>query len=307
MRRQSAIALGIAVILGLFAVYLANAFLTSTQQRADAADAGMARVAVAAVPLDYGVELTPDKVRFVNLPVNSIPPGSFRDIRQLMPQGKSRIALVPMQINEPILAAKVTGDGQNASISALLPDGKRAAAVRINDVSGVAGFIQPNDTVDVLITRQATNDRNNQVTDLLLQNIRVIAMDQDAKGADGKPSLAKTATLELDPLEAQKLALGQQVGTISLVLRKPGEEQNTASQTISMSDLRYQFYGAGTVRPPSATQPARVVRTNAPRRTVRRAAPPRTAAPAPPRPTTSNVEVVRGTQGNSYEVGEYGS
>jgi pilus assembly protein CpaB len=305
MRRQSVIALGIAVILALFAVYVANAFLTSTQSRADAADAGSARVAVAAVPVDYGVELTPEKVRFVNLPVNSIPPGSFSNINQLMPEGKARVALLPMQINEPILASKVTGDGQNASISALLPDGKRAAAVRINDVSGVAGFIQPNDTVDVLITRQAGTDRGQQVTDVLLQNIRVIAMDQDAKGADGKPSLAKTATLELDPIEAQKLALGQQVGSISLVLRKPGEEQNTATQTVSMTDLRYQLYG-GAPRLQASNQPARVARALAPRRTVRRSAPAARTA-APPQPTTSSVEVVRGTQGNSYEVGEYGS
>jgi len=306
MRRQSAIALGIAVLLGLLAVYLANAFLTSTQQRADAADAGMAKVAVAAVPLDYGMPLTPEKVRFVNLPVNSIPPGSFRDINQLMPQGKARVALVTMAINEPILASKVTGDGQNASISALLPDGKRAAAVRINDVSGVAGFIQPNDTVDVLITRYAGADRNNQVTDVLLQNVRVIAMDQNAKTAEGQPSLAKTATLELDPLEAQKLALGQQVGQLSLVLRKPGEEQNSAVQTVSMADLRYQLYGASAAPPPPGTQP-RITRSLAPRRTVRRttAVAPRPAPP--PRPTTSTVEVVRGTQGNNYEVGEYGS
>lgn len=303
MRRQSAIALGIAVILGLLAVYLANAFLTSTQQRADAADQGMARVAVAAVPLEYGVPLTAEKVRFVNFPKSSIPPGSFRDISQLMPQGKARIALVPMQINEPILASKVTGDGQNASISALLPDGKRAAAVRVNDVSGVAGFIQPNDTVDVLITRQASPNSASQVTDVLLQNVRVIAMDQNAKGADGQPSLAKTATLELDPLEAQKLALGQQVGQLSLVLRKPGEEQNTPVRTVSLTDLRYQLYGAAAPRPQSWSQTGSI----APRRAAVRRTAPVARSTAPPRPTTSSVEIVRGTQGNSYEVGEYGS
>ena len=59
---------------------------------------------------------------------------------------------------------------------------------------------------------------------MLLQNIRVIATDQNAKGADGKPVVGKTATLEVDPLEAQKLALAQQVGQLSLILRKPGED-----------------------------------------------------------------------------------
>ena len=304
IRRQSAIALGIALILGLVAVYAANVFLTSNEERANAATAGTARVAVAAVPLEYGVPVTPEKIRFVNFPVDSIPPGSFADINQLMPQGQARIALRPMQVNEPILTTKVTGDGQSASISALLPDGKRAAAVRINDVSGVAGFIQPNDTVDVLITRDVPgSDRDRQITDVLLQNIRVIAMDQNAQGADGKPIIARTATLELDPIEAQKLALGQEVGSLSLVLRKPGEEQNSAAQTIDMADLRYQLYGSA---PQATAQRAPVARAAAPRR-VRRSAPAAPRASAPPQPRTNNVEVVRGTEGSNYDVGEYDS
>ncbi len=301
MRRQTLIALGIAVLLGLFAVYLANAFLTRTEQKAVVTPTGMTKVAVAAVPLDYGVEITPDKVRFADYPASSIPPGSFRTVSQLLPAGKRRVALRPMLVNEPILATKISGEGQGASIASLLPDGKRAAAVRINDVSGVAGFVQPNDSVDVLITRQVAGSDDVQLTDVLLQNIRVIATDQDAQGADGKPALAKTATLEVDPLDAQKLALAQQVGQLSLVLRKPGEEQNNPTiETVSLQDLRYSLYGGPRGPRPASygTAPARrpVV--------VRRAAP---VVRAPPRPSTSNVQIVRGTEGNNYEVGDYGS
>lgn len=303
MRRQTLIALGVALLLGLFAVYLANVFLSRSEQKAAAVPQGMTKVAVAAVPLDYGVELTPDKVRFADYPVSSVPPGSFRNISQLLPAGKRRVALRPMLVNEPILATKISGEGQGASIAALLPDGKRAAAVRINDVSGVAGFVQPNDSVDVLITRQAGGS-DSQMTDVLLQNVRVIAIDQDAKGADGRPLVGKTATLEVDPLDAQKLALAQQVGSLSLVLRKPGEEQNNAYvETVSLNDLRYSLYGgarypvAATNRP---TAPASTVR----RVTVRRPAP---VVRAAPRPRTSNIQIVRGTEGNSYEVGDYGS
>src|SRR6185295_17953584 len=96
--------------------------------------------------------------------------------------GKPRIALLPISINEPILAAKISGEGQGASIAALLPDGMRAASVAINDVSGVAGFVQPNDSVDVLVTRSLpVAAGNTQVTDVLLQNIRVIAIDQQSR------------------------------------------------------------------------------------------------------------------------------
>ena len=304
MRRQTLIALGAALLLGLLAVYLANIFLSRTEQKAAAAPQGMTKVAVAAVPLDYGVEITPDKIRFADYPVSSVPPGSFRTIGELLPMGKRRVALRPMLVNEPILATKVSGEGQGASIAALLPDGKRAAAVRINDVSGVAGFVQPNDSVDVLITRQVPGSDNAQVTDVLLQNVRVIATDQDAKGADGQPAIAKTATLEVDPLDAQKLALAQQVGQLSLVLRKPGEEQNAAVvETVSLQDLRYSLYGGARYPAASPYRPVPVRRVTA--APARRSSVP--VVRTPPAPRTSNVQIVRGTEGNSYEVGDYGS
>ena len=305
MRRTTLIALGVAVLLGLFAVYLANVFLTRSEERAETVPTGMTKIAVAAVPLDYGVELSPDKVKFVDYPAASLPPGSFSNFNQLVPAGKRRVVLRPMVMNEPILAVKLAGEGQGPSIAYLLPDGMRAAAVRINDVSGVAGFIQPNDSVDVLITRQLQGSgQSREVTDVLLQNIRVIAMDQNAKGADGKPVLAKTATLEVTPTDAQKLALAQQVGQLSLVLRKPGVEQDIpAIQTVGANDLRYSYYGRPSltaVASPAAVRP----RATVSRAPVRRPAP--AVAPAP-RPATNSVEVVRGTQGSNYEVGGYGS
>ena len=225
--------------------------------------------------------------------------GRIQNIQQLLPAGQRRVALRAMVISEPILASKISGPGEGASIAALLPDGMRAASVRINDVSGVAGFVEPNDSVDVLITRTLPGEGNRQVTDVLLQNIRVIAMDQDAKGKDGQPAIARVATLELTPVDTQKVALAQNVGQLSLVLRKPGEEENNpVLQTVSMNDLRYGRASGAAYRSGTTSTPV-VRRATTPRRTVR-------AAPVI-RPTTRNVDVVRGTQSNNYEVGQYGS
>jgi len=307
MRRTTLIALGAAVILGLFAVYLANVFLTSSEKDAEAQKVTFTKVAVAAVPLEYGTDIGPEKVKFVDYPSTSVPPGSFAQFTQLVPAGKRRVVIRPMQVNEPILASKLGGEGMGPSIAYQLPDGMRAAAVRINDVSGVAGFIQPNDTVDVLITRQVGE---RQITDVLLQNVRVIALDQNATGADGKPAVARTATLEVSPTDAQKLALSQTAAQLSLVLRKPGVEQNIpAIQTVDAADLRYSYYSAGVnqrpvnlaAAPVAARKP--VARVSAPRRPAPR--PVVRTAPAPP--PTNNVEVVRGTKGSNYEVGGYGS
>ena len=313
MRRQSIIALGIALVLGILAVYFANIFLSRGDAAADEAAQGTSRVAVAVVPLDYGQEITPDKVRFTNLPNAALPPGAYTQMNDLFPMGQKRVALHRMEVNEPILKSKISGEGQNASIAALLSDGKRAAAVRINDVSGVAGFVQPNDSVDVMVTRQEPNS-NAQRTDILLQNTRVLAIDQTAKNPDGTPIVAKSATLEVEPLDAQKLALAQQVGTLSLVLRKPGDAQNNpVVETVSLDDLRYSYYGgaryaqaapgaAGATLPRSAVQ----LPAAAPQRAVvRRAAPAKAAPPRPP--AGSSVEIVRGTEGSKYEVKRYGS
>jgi pilus assembly protein CpaB len=314
LTRQSWIALGVALVLGLFAVFIANAYLNGKQSQA--ALGGMTKIAVAAVPMDYGNDISADKVRYVDFPNRSIPPGAFTNGAELMPPGQKRFALMPIGINEPILASKISGAGQGASIAALLPEGMRAATVRINDVSGVAGFVQPNDSVDVLITREinGSNNSNQQATDVLLQNVRVMAIDQQSKNPDGTPKVARTATLQVSPLDAQKLALAQEVGSLSLVLRKPGEQDNPVVETVSLSDLRYNLYGGARYPAPAVvgsfgalggavagamnSSSRTIASHSAPRRPTARAA--KKAAPAD---DGRNVEVFRGTKSNTYQVG----
>ena len=314
--RQTIIALGVAVILGLLAVVVANSFLLGKQRQAERA--GTTKVAVASAPMAYGSDITPDKVRFVEYPNIAIPPGAFTNAAQLLPAGKKRVALMPIGVNEPILASKISGMGQGASIAALLPEGMRATSVRINDVSGVAGFIQPNDSVDVLITRDVPGgDRKTQMTDVLLQNVRVIAMDQQAKNADGSPKVAKTATLEVSPLDAQKLALAQEVGSLSLVLRKPGEQNNPVVETVSLNDLRYNIYGGARYPAPAVvgayggglggamagamnSASNRIASSTASR-------PARKASSKPAAPATRSVQIYRGVEGNEVKVGGNGA
>jgi pilus assembly protein CpaB len=316
MSRQSMIALGAAVILGLVAVIIANAYLGGRERQAYAA--GTTKVAVATAPLAYGTDITPDKVKFVDYPNTSIPPGAFTTAAQLMPSGKRRVALMPISTNEPILSAKISGPGQPASIAALLPQGMRAVSVRIDDVSGVSGFVQPNDSVDVLITRQmAGADRDNALNDILLQNVRVMALDQSATNPDGSAKVARTATLAVSPLDAQKLALAQQIGTLSLVLRKPGEQDNPVVETVSMNDLRYNIYGGARYPAPAVVgsfgsglpngiasamngTAAQITDASAP-------AAPKPAVKARKRgPAPKSIEVYRGTQSNLVKVGGYG-
>ena len=118
---------------------------------------------------------------------------------------------------------------------------------------------------------------------MLLQNVRVIAIDQQAKNADGSPKVARTATLEVNPLDAQKLALAQEVGDLSLVLRKPGEQNNPVVETVSMNDLRYNMYGGARYPAPAVVGSFGGAIAGAMNRARRAIAQPRRASTAPRR------------------------
>ena len=117
----------------------------------------------------------------------------------------------------------------------MLRDGLKAVTVRVNDVEGVAGFVLPGDYVDVALTRQS--DKSAGSTDIILQNARVLAVDQNADERVEKPAVAKAVTLEVDTTGAQKIALAASIGTIALMLRKAGEAGSEFTRRISLNDL----------------------------------------------------------------------
>ncbi len=111
----------------------------------------------------------------------------------------------------------------------------KAVTIRVNDVEGVGGFVLPGDRVDVVLTRQI--DKGSATTEVVLQNARVLAIDQIADERAAKPSVAKSVTLEVDTVEAQKVWLAASVGTLSLMLRKAGETAEVKTRKITLNDL----------------------------------------------------------------------
>jgi pilus assembly protein CpaB len=160
--------------------------------------------------------------------------------------GGRRVALAAIEPNEPILAAKVTGPGQRATLSALLRDGLKAVTIRVNDVDGVGGFVLPGDRVDVALTRQV--DKTSASADVVLQNARVLAIDQLADERLENPKVVKAVTLEVDLVGAQKLSLAASVGSLSLMLRKAGEVDGEFTRRITLSDLGTASVPAAKVR-----------------------------------------------------------
>lgn len=231
---------GFAVVFGLLAVFLANAWLNNRAAQTMRDLAAQQKTAppahtlvVASKPLKFGDVITSSSLREISWPDNAVPQGAFAKIGELT-VGK-RVVLTPIAINEPILASNITGPGQRGTLSAVLKDGMKAVTIRVNDVGDVGGFVLPGDHVDVVLTRPG--DRKLSVTDVVLQDVRVLGVDQMADNTADKPAVVKAVTLEVDEAGGQKLALASMVGTLSLLLRKAGETVDEATRQISPLDL----------------------------------------------------------------------
>jgi pilus assembly protein CpaB len=240
VRGSTVIMIAVAAVFGLLAVFIANAWLNrQAEERMRNLEAQKQPVVsdtivVAARPLRFGAELSPSVLREIAWPDSAAPAGSFKKIEQLTAGGR-RVVLTAIEPNEPVLATKITGSGQRATLSSMLDQGMKAVTIRVNDVDGVAGFVLPGDRVDVVVTQQT--DKNAAVSDVVLQNTRVLAIDQLADERADKPSVAKAVTLEVDMTSAQKLSLAARVGSLSLALRKAGDADPTNTRLVTLSDL----------------------------------------------------------------------
>lgn len=240
IRALMTLAAGI-VLSGAAVLLIAKQLSNRVQHPAEAAPAPfeLGQVVVAAHDISFGAEITRAELALAPWPAGSKPQGTFARVEDVLgTTGEHRVALRPMVQGEPILAAKVSGFGGRATMSAVVPEGKRAFAVRVNDVSGVAGFLLPSDRVDVILTRDPNGNRSeDRVSDIILQNAVVRGVDQLADTDRNKPQVARTVTLEVTPEEAQKLALAMQVGQLSLALRNMASVEEARSRTIRVPDL----------------------------------------------------------------------
>ena len=230
----------LAAVLAGGAVWVAKDWLESQVQPVAAAKSAvpLTKVVVAQVKLSFGNRLQRQRLTEVDWPAGNVPPGSFKSIDKLLEGEQERVVLRTIEPGEPVLAAKISGPGGRAILSTLISKDMRAVTIRVNDVHGVAGFIMPNDHVDVLLTRNELNKKEDPITTILLQNVKVLGVDQDAAEDKEKPAVAKAVTLEVTPKQSQKLALASRVGSISLTLRNQANAVAARHRTITVADLK---------------------------------------------------------------------
>lgn len=276
MRSRGMLMLFIAAIAGLAAVVLAARWMQ--QQGGD-----KGRIAVANTDIQLGGRISPEMVRMVEWPQGSVPVGAFTEGAAL----EGRVVLVSLQRGEPLTEARLAPVGSKGGLSAVVPEGKRAMTVRVNDVIGVAGFALPGTYVDVMVNTQEEGGRrgdgDRSISKIVLERILVLAVAQEADRDETKPRVVNAVTLEVTPVEAEKLDLARSVGTLSLVLRNQADPKATDTAGITKAEL------LGLAAPaPEPPKPAPV------RRVVRRAPAPAPVAAAVPVATGHCVEVIRG-------------
>jgi len=245
VRASTIVMIGFAVVFGLLAVFIAEVWLNNqADMRAKSMQAESMQankkpmatqtIVVAKQPLRFGAELNAAMLKETPWPDHALPAGAFHKISDILSSGR-RAVLTAIEANEPVLAVKITGAGERATLSALVHKSMKAVTIRVNDVEGVGGFVLPGDRVDVVLTRQIA--KGSASTEVVLQDTRVLAVDQIADDRVAKAAVAKSVTLEVTTVEAQKLWLAASVGNLSLLLRKAGETTRVNTRKVTLKDL----------------------------------------------------------------------
>jgi pilus assembly protein CpaB len=231
MKAARVVVLTVALAAGGVAAMLAGRSGKTPDQKSAATPVATVDVLVAKTDITTGQELSPGDVQWEAWPATASSGNFIRksDRPNAVNQLTGNIARVPFVAGEPIREAKLVNAKGFGFMAAILPSGMRAIATQISAETSAGGFILPNDHVDVILTRRdkaaekASGGTEVQVSETILRNVRVLAIDQTLDENGGKKEkknvVGKTATLELSERQAETLALSQKLGTLSLALR----------------------------------------------------------------------------------------
>jgi pilus assembly protein CpaB len=265
----------LSVVIGLGATIVAAGWVA--QQGRVASN----RIVVGAIDLELGSRINAQMLKTVDWPSGSIPPGAFSEPQAL----QDRVLKTSVLRGEPVLESKLAPVGTKGGLSAVIPEGKRAMTVRVNDVIGVAGFALPGNYVDIVVNTQlegeARNGQDKQISKIVLEHILVLAVAQEANRDETKPKVVNAVTLELTPEQAEKLDLARSVGTLSLVLRNQIDRKEVDTRGIMKRQLLTGDQVETKPAEPTKPEPAKVVYRTKP-------------AAAPSEKKTDKVEVIKG-------------
>jgi pilus assembly protein CpaB len=286
------IAMLAAVAFGLIAAISVSRYLASAQ----AYTKNLTNVVVAKVEIPVGTRIVPEQLSVAQFPRTVAPDGTFAVIDEKL---IGRVVITRISPREPVTEYRLAPVGAAGGLSSVIPDGYRAMTVKVDDVVGVSGFIQPGSLVDVVVTINPPEERQRErVSKIVLQNIKVLANGQniDKPKNEKEVERVKAVTLQVTPEQAEKLALASSEGKLQLVMRNAVDQNDEvtpgANKTTLLSGERAVPVPEPGLGPKEAKPKTTVTRRPKPR-VVKPPAERITAAPAPPRPS---IEVIEGAK-----------
>lgn len=303
-RIRAILFLAAALVAGAAAVFLVKVYLDQVRATSTAAPVETVAVVVAAGDLPIAQRIEPAHVTVARWPAEYAPAGAFRDPADVVGQ-TLRQALVR---GEPVLRDRLADKSQGQGLAAILDDGARAMAVKVDQVVGIAGFVQPGDFVDVISTitpddetRAVLASKAARMSKIILQNIKVLAVGEHMSTDGRKPVKVQVVTLEVRPGESERLALASQHGSIQLTMRSRVDQESVPTAGVTPLSLLSPDADAPAiaVKQPAADRDADDTRARRERRARRKRARSRpepviqAKAKAPPRAPV--IEILRGT------------
>jgi pilus assembly protein CpaB len=279
-RTRTIIVIGIAVLLALLASVGVYRYLSEKGRMAEQARLQTVGIVVAIVDIPVGTPMNANQVAVTAWPRELYPKDSFADMKSVV----GRVARRDFLRGEPIVESKLVPTGKGGGLlSFLVPEGKRAFTVRVNEVVGVGGFIVPDTRVDVILTTVPPGGKE-KISKVVLENMQVLAAGQIIEQKENKPITVNTVTLSVTPDEAERLALASNDGIIQLILRNFMDSDNVVTLGATKGRLLSAYRPAS---PPEESKP----QTNK-RYTQRK----RSSAVMPVARKTFTVEVIKGNK-----------
>ncbi len=231
MQKKALLLLLIALIIGSLVTILVKNLLTrEVQERGEESVVKITKVLVAAADLKTGMRLDKLTVKQVDWPAENLPEGAYSNVDNLLGD-MPPIVLKRINKNEIFLPYKLSPQGARGGLPAKITEDRRAITIEVDEISGVAGFVLPGTFVDVVLTSDVGQRDKQLASRTLLQNILVLGVDQLSSEDEDDPKVVNAVTMEVTPHDGKKLALAQEVGDLTLLLR------NEIDASILVKDL----------------------------------------------------------------------
>lgn len=291
-----------ALVFGLLAAFSVSRYLSSAQ----ANNGNVTKIAVAKVDIPLGTKIIAEQVTMVDAPTGTTPAGTFEAAEKLV----GRVAVVNIAAYEAVTDPKLAPEGTEGGLTALIPEGYRAMTVKVDDASGVSGFIQPGAVVDIVVVIDPKENSINQdpISKVVLQNIKVLANAQnlDKPKDEREATTVKAVTLQVTPEQAEKLALAANEGKLQLIMRNSTDQGDSKTTGINKRSLLTGEHAMPVPEPGSLKSEQPEPRPAPAPRRVRVMvepvpAPPVQPTPAPPPPPRNTIEMIQGGKKQSVD------